>query len=98
MEPNQPPTHEDPKRYRVLGDPDLTDDAEVYEVLSPDPLNPDWPVRYRLDLTGGGPVVLSVDQPGPLIGGSYTDMFIDLETLERLGQIAAALRKHAAGQ
>jgi hypothetical protein len=91
--------HEDLERYRVLDDPELTDAAEVYEVLSPDPLNPSWPVRYRLDLTGGGPVVLSAEQPGPFIGApGREDMFIDLETLERLGQIAAALRKREAGR
>ena len=75
-----------------VGDPDLTHAAEVYEITEPDELNPEWPVRYRLDVTGGEYPVLTCDQPGPFLLDSGTEeMTIELETLVRLGEIATAL-------
>jgi hypothetical protein len=88
----------DPEQWRVTGDPELTADARVYEITSPDERNPDYPVRYRIDMTLPTAVVLSYSQPGPLLGGDgYTDMFITLEALEELGRLAALLRAHHGG-
>lgn len=68
--------------------------AEVYEVLSPDPLNPDYPERYRLTIMrdGFGAHFLTKDQPGPWVMPSEPiDMFVSLTDLVKLGKLAQAL-------
>lgn len=86
-------------KFRV-GDPDLSHGAEVYEVTEPDELNPDWPVRYRLDVSDPEYPVLTCDQPGPfLIDSGVEETTVELDTLVRLGEIAAALlaRRESSG-
>ena len=78
--------------YRVIGDESLTDDAIVYEVCEQDERNPEYPTRYRLDVTLGTSIILSCEQPGPFMPPRARDeMFIELGTLVALGDIAREL-------
>jgi hypothetical protein len=69
----------------------FTPNAVIYEVKEADELNPDLPVLIRLDVTTVHEgVVLSYEQPGPW-DSTRSDMFINLESLVTLGQLAAEI-------
>lgn len=72
--------------------------THTYQVEEPDTLNPSYPVVYTLEVYDDETrPVLTQDQPGPFMYSSGPkDMFIDLEALVKLGNIAARILRERA--
>ena len=57
-----------------------------------DDRNPDYPVLFTIETFEDAATILTQTQPGPFLGGEmWNEMFIDLETLVKLGEAAAKL-------
>lgn len=71
--------------------------SDKYKVEEPDDINPEYPVVFELEVFGEGlSPILHQSQPGPFLAETNNEMFIKLETLVKLGRLAAeALRKQA---
>jgi hypothetical protein len=65
----------------------------VYRIEQADRLNPEHPVVFELEVFEGDySPILRRSQPGPFLGGDWpAEMFVDLETLVRIGETAKAI-------
>lgn len=64
--------------------------SEKFKVEESDDRNPNYPVVFELEVFGEGlSPILYQSQPGPFQSEMSNEMFIELETLVKLGEIAA---------
>lgn len=81
---------DDLQRYRITDNPSLTDNAEIYEVLSPVDGSFKHAEVYSIDVTGRDLTpILSYSQRG---FPDVDQIFISLDVLIELGKIAALIK------